>query len=91
MTLAGEDFRPQDFEGRYYFPEVPVLDIPHEAYVARSPAAVAAALASHRVCIVRGHGVYAAAESLDLAYKWTCSLESSARIAWLARVARVSG
>lgn len=91
MTLGGGDFRPQDFEGRYYFPEVPVLDIPHEAYVARSPAAVAATLASHRVCIVRGHGVYAAAETLDLAYKWTCSLESSARIAWLARVARLGG
>jgi len=91
MTLAGGDFRPQDFEGRYYFPTVPVLNIPHEAYVARSPAAVAAALASHRICIVRGHGVYAAAETLDLAYKWTCSLESSARIAWLARVAGLGG
>lgn len=91
MTLAGGDFQPQDFEGRYYFPTVPVLDIPHEAYVARSPAAVAAALASHRICIVRGHGVYAAAETLDLAYKWTCSLESSARIAWLARVAGLGG
>jgi L-fuculose-phosphate aldolase len=40
--------------------------------------------------VVRGHGVYAAAATLDLAYKWTCSLESSARIAWLARVAGVA-
>jgi L-fuculose-phosphate aldolase len=91
MTLAGGDFVPLDFEGRYYFPRVPVLDIPHEAYVARSPAAVAGALATHRVCVVRGHGVYAAAETLDLAYKWTCSLESSARIAWLARAAGIDG
>jgi L-fuculose-phosphate aldolase len=89
MTLAGGDFRPQDFEGRYYFPTVPVLDIAHEDYVAHSPTAVAAMLATHRVCIVRGHGVYAAADNLDLAYKWTCSLESSARIAWLAHVARL--
>jgi L-fuculose-phosphate aldolase len=87
MTLAEGDFRPADFEGQYYFPVVPVLDIPPSLYTARSPGAVAAALAMHRVCVVRGHGVYAAAESLDLAYKWTCSLESSARIAWLARVA----
>ncbi|NGP52219.1 class II aldolase/adducin family protein [Thioalkalivibrio sp. XN8] len=91
MTLAGGDFLPRDFEGRYYFPRVPVLDIPPEDYVARSPAAVAAALAGHRACIVRGHGVYAAAETLDLAYKWTCSLESSARLAWLARVAGTAG
>lgn len=87
MTLGGGDFRPEDFEGRYYFPVVPVLDIPAELYTVRSPGEVAAMLAAHRVCVVRGHGVYAAAESLDLAYKWTCSLESSARIAWLARVA----
>jgi L-fuculose-phosphate aldolase len=90
MTLAGDDFMPIDFEGRYYFPVVPVLDIPPAEYVSRSPAAVAETLAGHRICIVRGHGVYAAAESLDLAYKWTCSLESSARIAWLARVAGMS-
>lgn len=90
MTLAGDDFVPVDFEGRYYFPIVPVLDIPPELYTARSPAYVAATLATHRVCIVRGHGVYAAAETLDLAYKWTCSLESSARIAWLARAAGIA-
>lgn len=89
MTLLAGDFRPGDFEGRYYFPVVPVLDIEPEQYTARSPDEVAGALAAHRVCVVRGHGVYAAGESLDLAYKWTCSLESSARIAWLARVARI--
>ena len=85
MTLADGDFRAIDFEGRHYFPVVPVLDIPPDQYPARSPDEVAAALAEHRICIVRGHGVYAAGASLDLAYKWTCSLESSARIAWLAR------
>ena len=90
MTLAGGDFVPADFEGRYYFPRVPVLDIPPALYTTRSPAEVAAALAAHRVCIVRGHGVYAAAETLDLAYKWTCSLESSAHIAWLARAAGIT-
>jgi L-fuculose-phosphate aldolase len=84
VTLRGGDFRPVDFEGRYYFPVVPVLDIPEERYTADSPAQVAAALAGHPVCLVRGHGVYAAGESLDRAYKWTCSLESSARIAGLA-------
>ena len=89
MTLAGGDFLPADFEGRYYFRTVPVLDIPPDQYTGRSPDEVAAVLAQHRVCVVRGHGVYAAGETLDLAYKWTCSLESSARIAWLARVAGI--
>jgi L-fuculose-phosphate aldolase len=84
ITLAAGDFHPSDFEGRYYFPEVPVLDIPEDRYTADSPDQVAQTLARHRACLVRGHGVYAAGESLDAAYKWTCSLESSARIAGLA-------
>lgn len=90
MTLAGGDFHPADFEGRLYFPTVPVLEIPGSLYTARSPAAVADTLAAHPVCVVRGHGVYAAGETLDLAYKWSCSLESSARIAWLARAAGIA-
>jgi L-fuculose-phosphate aldolase len=84
MTLAGKDFLPVDFEGQYYFRRIPVLDIPYADYLEQSPAAVAAALVEHPVVVVRGHGVYACAENLNLAYKWTCSLEASARIAWLA-------
>jgi len=90
ITMDGHDFEPTDFEGRYYFTRVPVLCIPHDAYVEQSPAMVAQALAQHPVAIVRGHGVYARGRSLDQAYKWTCSLESSARIAWLARAAGVT-
>ena len=85
MTLGGGPFVPVDFEGQYYFPEVPVLEIPYERYVDDAPAAVAETLAEYCVCVVRGHGVYAVGETLNLAYKWTCSLELSARIAWLAR------
>ena len=85
MTLEGGDFAPLDFEGQYHFPRVPVLSIPYERYVAEAPAAVAEVLAGQRIAVVRGHGVYAQGETLDLAYKWTCSLESSARISWLAQ------
>ncbi len=86
LTLSGGDFVPVDFEGRYYFDRVPVLDIPPARYTADSPEAVAKTLARHRICLVQGHGVYAAGGSLDEAYKWTCSLESSARIAGLGRL-----
>jgi L-fuculose-phosphate aldolase len=41
--------------------------------------------------VVRGHGVYASAENLNLAYKWTCSLELSAKIAALAGNLGISG
>jgi len=84
LTLDGADFRPVDFEGSYYFPRVPVISIPYERYLEAAPGAVAEALSHHRIVVVRGHGVYAAAPSLNLAYKWTCSLEQSAMTAFLA-------
>lgn len=89
LSLAGGDFAPLDFEGTAYFPRVPVLDIAYAEHVAESPARVAAALAAHPVAIARGHGVYARGETLERAYQWSCALEASARIAWLARVAGI--
>lgn len=87
MTMNGETFVPVDFEGQYYFPEVPVVTIPYEQYVELAPVAVAEKLAEHRIMVVRGHGVYACAETLNLAYKWTCSLELSAKTAFIAHQA----
>ncbi|WP_428623545.1 class II aldolase/adducin family protein [Sedimenticola sp.] len=84
-TLNGETFNPVDFEGQLYFPQVPVISIPYADYVAQAPAVVATMLKSHRIGVVRGHGVYAAGETLNLAYKWTCSLELSAKTAFIAR------
>jgi L-fuculose-phosphate aldolase len=87
ITMSGVDFLPPDFEGQYYFPRVPVLDIAYADYISKAPAAVADALCDYPVVVVRGHGVYACAENLNLAYKWTCSLEQSAMTAFLARQA----
>ena len=89
MTLNGEDFVPVDFEGQYYFARVPVICIPYQEYVDRAPEAVSQVLSEHSIAVVRGHGVYAWGETLDRAYKWTCSLELSAKTAWLARSAGV--
>ena len=85
LTLDGEDFVPEDFEGQLYFPRVPVHRIPFDRYAEQSPQVVANALREHCITVTCGHGVYACAESLDLAYKWTCSLEQSAKISHLAR------
>lgn len=84
MTMNGEDFVPLDFEGQLYFAKVPVIRIPYSEYVAKSPTRVAAVLSKCPIMVVRGHGVYACAENLNLAYKWTCSLEQSAKTAYLA-------
>lgn len=84
-TLAGGDFTPVDFEGQYYFPRVPVIDIGYTDYLRLAPDLVADALSQYRIAVVRGHGVYARAETVNLAYKWSCSLELSAKTAFVAR------
>jgi len=70
-----------------HFGTVPVLDIPFDEYLEKSPRQVATALAENRIAVVRGHGVYACGKTLNLAYKWTCSLELSAKTALIARQA----
>ncbi len=87
LTLDGADFIPADFEGRYYFPRVPVIDAPYADYVAHSAERISNVLRDHRITVYRGHGVYAQADSLNLAYKWTSSLELSAKTSWLAKLA----
>ena len=87
MTLNGEDFTPVDFEGSYYFHKIPVLNMAYDDYLDEAPQRVAKALAKNKIVVVRGHGVYAQAETLNQAYKWTCSLELSAKTAYLAKQA----
>ena len=83
LTMDGDDFVPDDFEGKLYFPTVPVHTIEFDEYSSKSPQLVADTLSKYCITVVRGHGVYACAESINLAYKWTCSLEHSAKIAFL--------
>lgn len=87
MTLNGEDFIPRDFEGQYYFERIPVITIPYDQYLDLAAEAISDALAACKVAVVRGHGVYATAESINLAYKWTCSFELSAKTCFLAQQA----
>lgn len=87
VSLGGQDFIPVDFEGRYYFERIPVIAIDHGRYLAEAPERVAQTLARHDVAMVRGHGVYAWGKTLDSAYKWTCSLELSAKTYLIARQA----
>ena len=87
VTMNGEVFKPIDFEGQYYFPTVPVVNIPYDEYVTTSPHSVADTLSNYPIMVIRGHGVYAWGENLNQAYKWTCSLEQSAKTKLLAIMA----
>jgi len=87
LSFAGQDFRPVDLRGQSCFEQVPVLSMEDEDDPEQAARAVANALADHRIALVHGHGVYAWGETPDQAYKWTCSLELSAKTYVIARQA----
>lgn len=84
LTMNGKDYIPSDFEGQYYFPRVPVLSINYDRCITEAAEKVSDILIEYPVVVVRGHGVYAQGTSLNLAYKWSCSLELSAKTRFLA-------
>ena len=84
LTLDGHDFVPGDFEGRYYFGRIRVLDLPDDDLIEAAHRAVPEILAHEPIVVVRSHGAYARGRDLEQAYKWICSAELSARTAWLA-------
>jgi len=86
ITMDGKDYVPPDFEGAYYFQRVPVLTIAYQDYLDESPRQVSRSLSNNRITVVRGHGAYACAETINLAYKWTSSLESSAKTTIIAKL-----
>lgn len=87
MTMDGQDFVPFDFEGQLYFGKVPVICLNYDDIFAESAVQISEKLKTHKAAVMCGHGVYVAAESLNLAYKWTCSLELSAKTAFIAKQA----
>ncbi|ORU89619.1 MAG: hypothetical protein A6F71_01270 [Cycloclasticus sp. symbiont of Poecilosclerida sp. M] len=84
LTLKDKMFSPVDFEGKLYFGELSVIECDADNYLTTMPNRISSALQNSPIAIVRSHGVYSAAESLELAYKWLCSTEQSAKIKWLA-------
>ena len=47
--------------------------------------AISAALVDYKLCMLRGHGLFATGNLLEEAYQWSSALEASARIAYLVR------
>lgn len=73
-------FVPGDLEGQLHLKEVPVIE-PGPSEIE----AIAAALRSHVVVLLRGHGAYARGGTLWEALHWITALEESAQIALLRR------
>ncbi|WP_041657773.1 class II aldolase/adducin family protein [Marinithermus hydrothermalis] len=80
LSLHLEVIRPVDLEGRYYMPEVPVLAPKTVSATPEAARAVAEALRTHPVCVLKGHGAFAKGRDLVEAYTLITVLEESAEI-----------
>lgn len=86
LSLSLERLVPLDLEGQYYLKEVPVLSSKTVSATPEAALVVAEALASHRACLLRGHGAFAVGhkerpeEALLEAYSLLTTLEESAEI-----------
>ena len=74
---------PIDSEGRIFLGSMPIVEGSFGTdELAR---AASAALQDHRACIARGHGVFAAGNSLCDAYTAACMAEHSAQVRYLVK------
>ncbi len=89
LSLDRDEIVPLDFEGSYLYRRVPVVPASAEVGSEEVAHAVGAALAQERLCMVRGHGLFAAGRTLEEAYQWSSSFEASARVLYLARLAGI--
>lgn len=87
LSFGLEAIRPVDAEGRYYMPEVPVLAVNQAISSAEVAAALPALLRRSPVVVVRGHGSFAAAPTLERCLLLTSSLENACKVMFLASVA----
>lgn len=74
---------PLDSEGAAFLGMIPIVEGPSGSEDLAE--AVSLALKSHRACIARGHGVFAAGEGLLQAYDAACMAEHSSMVRYLVR------
>ena len=92
VALAYEEdiFKPIDAEGKLYFPNgVPVITAEQTIASYEVGEKCAELLKQVPAVIVREHGVFAAGETLEEAYKYVCSLEHSAKIKFLNQISKI--
>jgi L-fuculose-phosphate aldolase len=81
--LEQKEVVPLDSEGLVFLGTMPIV----EGQIGTNELAMAAssALKTHKACIARGHGVFAAGNSLCDAYTAACMAEHSAQVRYLVR------
>lgn len=80
LSLLTEEIFPLDAEGTYLLPKTPVLSVENAIGSQELTEQLPGLLKEYKIAMVRGHGSFAAAQSLEEAYQYTSSLENVCRI-----------
>jgi ribulose-5-phosphate 4-epimerase/fuculose-1-phosphate aldolase len=80
LSLLFGEIVPIDIEGAYHFARVDVVAPDHAGSPEAVADVIAGALHGSSIVLSRGHGAFAAEESLQRALHYSCVLESSSRI-----------
>jgi L-fuculose-phosphate aldolase len=89
LSLASDEIIPLDSEGSYLLHRVPVVAAEKTIGSEEAAGLLSAALGEYKLCMLRGHGLFATGHMLEEAYQWTSAFEASARILYLASVAGI--
>lgn len=88
LSLRQNQIQPLDLEGRHHLPLVDVIPSPEPYDPTEAAGAVAQALETARIVVVRGHGTFAWGVDLWEAMHWSSALEHSCRILLMTRLER---
>jgi L-fuculose-phosphate aldolase len=78
LSMTEDTLIPADWEGSYFFREVPVLTFKKTGGGKDVAGSIGRHMKDHKVILVRGHGSFSRGDTLEEAYMLTSSLEASA-------------
>lgn len=82
LSMLQDEIVPVDVEGKYMFTKIPVVTPLKAIGSDESARLVSAELQNFKVVLVRGHGSFARGDTLEEAFMYTSSLESSSFFLW---------
>ncbi len=85
-SIEGKDIVPIDAEGRYYFEKIPVLDVENGISSDEVAEKIPPVIKRYGAAIVKAHGTFAAAATLEDAFSKITEVESACRIRYMKRV-----
>lgn len=82
LSMLQDELVPVDAEGKYLFTRIPVVTPGKAIGSEESAGLVSEQLRDHKIVLVRGHGSFARGATLEEAFMYTTSLESSSFFIW---------